>query len=39
MSFVEVRMTVTLFDPRAGKLVTITLPDKPVAPVPATRKK
>jgi len=32
-------MTVTLFDPRAGKLVTITLPDKPVAPVPATRKK
>jgi hypothetical protein len=31
-------MTITLFDPRGGKPVTITLPDKPIAPVPPKRK-
>jgi hypothetical protein len=25
----EVRMTITLFDPRTGKPVTITVPDRP----------
>jgi hypothetical protein len=30
----EVGMTVTLFDPRTGKPVTITVPDRPLLSVP-----